>query len=57
MPIPEPSSDESRSEFIERCMNDSTMEDEFPDRNQRLAVCESRWSNNSEVSSLEYKRT
>lgn len=39
MPIPTPTNDESKSEFIERCMSDSVMMDEFPDEDQRLAIC------------------
>ena len=39
MPIPKPRSDESRDEFIQRCMDDETMLDEYTDADQRLAVC------------------
>jgi len=37
MPLPEPSGDESQSEFMGRCM--SALASEFPDKQQRLAVC------------------
>lgn len=43
MPIPSPSQNEDRDEFIERCMEDETMRDEFPDSDQRLGVCETQW--------------
>ena len=39
MPIPKPRSDESRDDFIQRCMDDDTMLDEYSDVDQRLAVC------------------
>ena len=39
MPIPKPRSDESRDEFIQRCMDDDTMLEEYTDADQRLAVC------------------
>jgi hypothetical protein len=39
MPLPEKRDDETRTEFIVRCMSDETMQQEFPKRGQRLAVC------------------
>lgn len=39
MPIPKPSSGETKGEFIDRCMGDDTMQQEYPDDDQRLAVC------------------
>ncbi len=43
IPIPEPRGDESRDEFISRCMGNDVMLDEFPDEGQRFAVCASQW--------------
>lgn len=43
MPIPNPKQDEKQSEFINRCMSDNTMKSEFPDKDQRLAVCYNQW--------------
>jgi len=37
MPLPEPSGGESQSEFMGRCM--SALASEFPDKQQRIAVC------------------
>jgi hypothetical protein len=37
MPLPNPHSGETRSDFIERCMG--SLAGEFPDADQRLAVC------------------
>jgi len=40
MPLPKRKSDESREEFIARCMKDPVMVQEFPDAGQRRAICE-----------------
>jgi hypothetical protein len=37
MPLPKPSKGEKEDEFLSRCMSD--LKDEFPDSQQRLAVC------------------
>jgi len=39
MPLPTPTSDESKSAFIARCMSDAKVKGEFPDVQQRIAVC------------------
>ena len=39
MPLPSPSPGESQDEFISRCMSDNKAIEEFPDNDQRLAVC------------------
>jgi hypothetical protein len=39
MPIPQPNKDESNKDFISRCMRNDTMNKEYPDANQRYAVC------------------
>ena len=39
MPIPRPSAGESRERFMGRCMSSDTMRREYPDSNQRYAVC------------------
>jgi len=39
MPIPIPTDSESHDEFIQRCMSDEKMKDEY-DTEQRYAVCE-----------------
>src|SRR5690606_18972235 len=43
MPLPKPNDGETRDEFIERCMADETMQEEFPDESQRYAVCLAQW--------------
>lgn len=39
MPIPKPNSGENQDAFMERCMGDDKMKDEYPDADQRVAVC------------------
>ncbi len=43
MPLPTPNAGESQDDFISRCMGNPTAMDDFPDRDQRLAVCFSQW--------------
>lgn len=45
MPLPSPSG-ESKNEFISRCM--SQLKGEFPDKDQRLAVCFKQWRGTSD---------
>lgn len=39
MPVPKRNPNESRKDFVSRCMNDKTMKSEYPDIDQRYAVC------------------
>jgi hypothetical protein len=39
MPIPKPKPSETHNDFINRCMSDEVMINEYPKRYQRLAVC------------------
>tara|TARA_B100001939_G_C16887149_1_gene593631 strand:- start:17 stop:157 length:141 start_codon:yes stop_codon:yes gene_type:complete len=41
--MPKPRKQEKQSEYIIRCVADSEMENKYPDRDQRLAVCYSYW--------------
>mgnify|MGYP001609456194 CR=1 FL=1 len=43
MPLPTPNPDEGKGEFMDHCMGDDTMNQEFPDQSQRRAVCERQW--------------
>ena len=43
MPIPKPKAREKMTEFLGRCMTDATMEQEYPNKNQRIAVCARQW--------------
>jgi hypothetical protein len=39
MPLPVPTPKESKNEFVARCMSDAKMQSEYPDTQQRIAVC------------------
>jgi hypothetical protein len=56
MPIPKPSPGQERNDFIESCMSNPTMKEEFENDNQRLAVCNNSW-NEKEFTSFEEKNT
>jgi hypothetical protein len=43
MPIPKPKSREDKASFIDRCVSDQVMKDEYPNQSQRLAVCYIAW--------------
>jgi HK97 family phage major capsid protein len=44
MPIPTPNDGEARDDFIGRCMSNDAMVEDYPDNDQRAAVCYSQWS-------------
>ena len=50
MPIPQPSSGESQDDFISRCMGDDKMNAEYPNRDQRAAVCLSSFQEGAKMS-------
>ncbi|MFA7718081.1 MAG: HK97 family phage prohead protease [Candidatus Absconditabacterales bacterium] len=43
MPLPAPENNEARQEFLDRCMGDQTMNDEYQDASQRFSVCSNLW--------------
>ena len=43
MPLPIPEQNESRDDFVSRCMADEKMNAEYPDEKQRVAVCEAQY--------------
>lgn len=43
MPIPKPTEDEEQDAFLDRCMSDPVMTEDFPNEEQRLGVCAIRW--------------
>lgn len=43
MPLPTPRPGEEQDDFVSRCMGDETMNDDFPDQEQRSAVCFRQW--------------
>ena len=44
MPLPLPNEEENKNKFIERCMSDATMQQEYPNNLQRLAICTNLWN-------------
>lgn len=43
MPMPKPKDGESKEDFLDRCMDDDVMNQEYPDNDQRYAVCNNIW--------------
>jgi hypothetical protein len=56
MPLPKPNPQENKKEFVMRCMSDDTMNKEFPETNQRLAVCSSTYEENLKDANSKDKR-
>ena len=46
--MPRPSGSESREDFLSRCMDDAESIADFPDADQRYAVCNSIWENKAD---------
>jgi HK97 family phage prohead protease len=47
--MPKPHTDEGRDDFLDRCMGDNESVADFPDADQRYAVCNSIWRERSKV--------
>ena len=43
MPMPKPKDDESKEDFVSRCMSDEVMKKDYADNDQRLAICNGLW--------------
>ncbi len=56
MPMPTPRNDESHTEFMDRCMGDSVMNDDFEDGGQRYAVCMRQWNDAQDKGFIEFLR-
>ena len=52
MPIPKPNKGEKQTEFIARCMGDSTMGKDYPKISQRYAICIGEWGRKKEDNPL-----
>lgn len=48
MPLPNPKKDEEKNDFMNRCMSDATMNKEFKDNKQRVAVCMAQYDRKDE---------
>jgi HK97 family phage prohead protease len=53
MPLPKPKKDESHDDFISRCMGDDVMLTEYPDDDQRYAVCETQWESKDNKATID----
>jgi hypothetical protein len=56
MPLPKPTPKENKKEFVMRCMSDDTMVNEFPETDQRLAVCSTTYEENLKDANSKGKR-
>jgi len=45
MPLPKPEKNEDKTKFLDRCIKNNTIKTEYPDINQRIAVCNTQWKN------------
>jgi len=45
MPLPKPTPIETQKDFIKRCMGDTTIAREYPELDQRYAVCIAQYQN------------
>ena len=52
--MPSPKSGESREQFVERCMGDAEAVADYPDRDQRFAVCASFWERKDNQDSIDF---
>ena len=43
MPQPTPNEDEAQDVFMARCVSDETMNSEYPEQDQRVAICLTQW--------------
>jgi len=43
MPLPKPKETENQEQFMRRCVASETMNKEYPDIQQRVAVCYTQW--------------
>lgn len=56
MPLPTPSPDQTEQEFLQDCMSDKTMIEEFPGEDQRYAVCQNIWDENMDKNFVKIKK-
>lgn len=53
MPIPEKQKNEDRQKFLRRCMSDEVMKKDYPDSQQRVAICLGQTKKNSKSNLLD----
>ena len=57
MPLPKPKSDEDKDAFLSRCMGDDVMNEEYPEEDQRFAVCQAQWDKKKESKAMKTEET
>ncbi len=45
MPLPKPKKDETRRQFISRCIKNKNINKEAKNKDQKLAICYNQWKN------------
>ena len=56
MPLPKPRTNESESDFLDRCITDAVVQSEFSDQDQRIAVCESLYRPSKKALNYDFDR-
>jgi hypothetical protein len=56
MPIPKPADGEREEDFINRCMSDDIMVEEYPETDQRLGVCYQSWGDRNKGDNMDVER-
>ena len=54
MPLPKPNTGEMRDDFMNRCMANLVMNNEYPDKEQRYAVCNTQWEGKKMEKKIKY---
>ena len=59
MPLPTPKDNENKDDFMQRCMADPKMGDEYDTNEQRYAVCNVQWEDKDDkaISDIDFKPT
>ena len=53
MPLPTPNEDETQDQFESRCMGTELMQSEYPNQDQRYAICRKQWERRHSAKSEE----
>lgn len=55
MPIPKPHKDENEDDFMDRCMSDDVMVEEYPKNKQRYTICQKAWDDEHKSKRQKFK--
>lgn len=56
MPLPKPRTNESEKDFIDRCIIDAVVQNEFPELDQRIAVCNNLYRPSTKAAKFDSQR-